>query len=126
MSAHSCQSLTAAGCIHCTEAHVRSRVGSNGRSGGWPTSPARRRRLCATRAAAHSTLACGVPSQPPASSTARKCCARKALLSLRVPVGGSSWRMRLKAAARGPLPPAGSGAISRPASLDRRVRMAPT
>eukprot|EP00965_Chrysotila_dentata_P013406 443718-Pleurochrysis_carterae.AAC.2 len=45
MSAHSCPSLTAAGTIHCTEAHVRSRVGSKGRSGGWPTSPARSSRL---------------------------------------------------------------------------------
>eukprot|EP00965_Chrysotila_dentata_P110376 3646657-Pleurochrysis_carterae.AAC.2 len=71
--AHSCPSLTAAGRIHCTEANVRSRVGSNGCSGGGPTSPARSRRLWATSAAAHSTRACKVPSQPPASSTARKC-----------------------------------------------------
>eukprot|EP00965_Chrysotila_dentata_P202956 6181427-Pleurochrysis_carterae.AAC.1 len=65
MSAHSCPSLTAPGDIHCTEAHVRSRVGSKGRSGGLPTSPARSSKLCATSAAAHSTLACGVPPQPP-------------------------------------------------------------
>eukprot|EP00965_Chrysotila_dentata_P100816 3330195-Pleurochrysis_carterae.AAC.1 len=83
--AHLCPSLIAAGDIHWTEAHVRSRVGSKGRSGGWPTSPARNNRLWATSAAAHSTRACGVPSQPPTSSTARKCWARKAQLSFRVP-----------------------------------------
>eukprot|EP00965_Chrysotila_dentata_P017702 588505-Pleurochrysis_carterae.AAC.1 len=62
MSAHSCQSLTAAGCIHCTEAHVRSLVGSNGRSVVWPTSPARSNKLCEICAAAHSMRAFGVPS----------------------------------------------------------------
>eukprot|EP00965_Chrysotila_dentata_P033137 1104110-Pleurochrysis_carterae.AAC.1 len=72
-SAHSCPSLTAAGCIHCTEAQVRSRVGSKGRSDGWPTWPARNSKLCATSAAAHSTLACGDPPQPPASSIVQKC-----------------------------------------------------
>eukprot|EP00965_Chrysotila_dentata_P200916 6180260-Pleurochrysis_carterae.AAC.1 len=73
ISAHSCPSLTVAGCIHCTDAQVRSRVGSKGRSGGCPTSPARSSRLCATSAAAHSIRACGVPPQPPISSITRKC-----------------------------------------------------
>eukprot|EP00965_Chrysotila_dentata_P075344 2488331-Pleurochrysis_carterae.AAC.3 len=70
--------------------------------------------------------ACGVPPQPPARRTARKCWARNALLSRRVPTGGSFCRIRLRAVASAPLPPGGSGAISRPASRDRRVRLAPT
>eukprot|EP00965_Chrysotila_dentata_P129708 4288295-Pleurochrysis_carterae.AAC.1 len=89
-SAHSCPSLIADGCIHCTEAHVRSRVLSNSRSVGWPTSPARSSRLWARSAAAHSIRATRVPFQPLASAMARKCCAQNARLSFRVPDGGSS------------------------------------
>eukprot|EP00965_Chrysotila_dentata_P133127 4401725-Pleurochrysis_carterae.AAC.1 len=87
ISAHSCPWLTALGCIHCTELHVRSLVGSKSRSAGRPNSPARSSRLCAKSAAAHSMRARVEPPQPPAWTTARKCCARNARLSLRVADG---------------------------------------
>eukprot|EP00965_Chrysotila_dentata_P205473 6182976-Pleurochrysis_carterae.AAC.1 len=103
--AHSWPSLTADGCIHCTEAHVRSRDGSNSRSVGCLTSPARSSRLCASRIAVHSIRARAESPQPPARAIAWKFCAQKPLLSLRVPVGGSSLRMRLNAMARAPPPP---------------------
>eukprot|EP00965_Chrysotila_dentata_P150482 4970538-Pleurochrysis_carterae.AAC.1 len=54
--AQSCPSLAADGRIHRTDAHVRSRVGSNSLSAGWPTSPALRRRLWASSATAHCIL----------------------------------------------------------------------
>eukprot|EP00965_Chrysotila_dentata_P152135 5027147-Pleurochrysis_carterae.AAC.1 len=60
---------------------------------------------------------CSVSPLAPAASAALKWTARKARLSLRVPAGGSCWRMRLSACANGP--PGTSGATSQPASRDR-------
>eukprot|EP00965_Chrysotila_dentata_P180995 5974760-Pleurochrysis_carterae.AAC.1 len=59
---------------------------------------------------------CSVSPLAPAASAARKCAARKARLSFRVPAGGSSWRMRFRVCASGP--PGISGAMSQPASRD--------
>eukprot|EP00965_Chrysotila_dentata_P165688 5470493-Pleurochrysis_carterae.AAC.1 len=58
------------------------------------------------------------PPQPPARTTARKCCARNARLSLRLADGASSMRMRLKTMDRALPSPGCSGAISRLASRD--------
>eukprot|EP00965_Chrysotila_dentata_P204358 6182281-Pleurochrysis_carterae.AAC.1 len=57
-------SLAALGFIHCIEVNVRSRVPLNFHSCGWPISPARRSRLSASSAAAHSSLRCAVPPAP--------------------------------------------------------------
>eukprot|EP00965_Chrysotila_dentata_P009673 315160-Pleurochrysis_carterae.AAC.1 len=53
INAHSWPALAADGRIQRTDAQVRSREGSNSLSAGCPISPARRRRLCASSAAAH-------------------------------------------------------------------------
>eukprot|EP00965_Chrysotila_dentata_P223892 6193859-Pleurochrysis_carterae.AAC.2 len=72
-SAHSKPSLAADGCIHCTDAHVRSLVASNSLSVGCPSSPARSSKLCASSAAAHSIRTRAEPPQPPASTIFWKC-----------------------------------------------------
>eukprot|EP00965_Chrysotila_dentata_P149065 4923624-Pleurochrysis_carterae.AAC.1 len=118
INAHSCPSLVAEGCIHRIDAHVRSRVASNGLSCGWPISPARSMRLWASRAAAHSSRPRGDCRQSHSLAIWRKWIARNARLSFRVPGGGSSCRMRFSARASAP-PPSLSGAISQPASRDR-------
>eukprot|EP00965_Chrysotila_dentata_P079829 2633187-Pleurochrysis_carterae.AAC.1 len=123
-SAHRCPLLAADGARHSTEAHVRSRVQSNSLSCGWPISPARRRRLCASSAAAQSSRLCSVHPLAPASAAARKCAARNARLSFRVPGGGSSLRMRFSASDSGV--PGISGAMSHPASLERSSLTADT
>eukprot|EP00965_Chrysotila_dentata_P212872 6187297-Pleurochrysis_carterae.AAC.2 len=122
---HSYPPLAADGGIHCTDPHVRSRVGSNARSCGCPTSPARSRRLWASSVAAHSTRPCAVRRQSHASATRRKWVARNALLSFLVPCGGSSCRMRFNAIASAP-PPSSSGAMLHPASRDRSSLTADT
>eukprot|EP00965_Chrysotila_dentata_P221832 6192608-Pleurochrysis_carterae.AAC.1 len=67
---------------------------------------------------------CSVLPRAPAAAAARKCAARKARLSLRVPAGGSSCRIRLSASDSGP--PGTSGATSQPASRERSSRTAET
>eukprot|EP00965_Chrysotila_dentata_P180467 5957156-Pleurochrysis_carterae.AAC.1 len=104
---------------------MRSRVGSNARSCGCPTSPARNKRLWASKAAAHSTRPRAVCRQSHSSATRRKWIARKALLSLLVPCGGSSCRMRFNAIANAP-PPSSSGVMLHPASRDRSSLTADT
>eukprot|EP00965_Chrysotila_dentata_P052579 1744797-Pleurochrysis_carterae.AAC.2 len=85
--AHSCPSLAADGRIQSTDPHVRSRAGSNSRSSGLPISPPLSSKLCARSAAAHSIRRCGVSRHSPLSTNCRMWCARRPLLSLRVPVG---------------------------------------
>eukprot|EP00965_Chrysotila_dentata_P067743 2241677-Pleurochrysis_carterae.AAC.1 len=87
MIAHSWPSLASDGFIHRTDAHVKSRVGSNSRSAGWPTSPPRSRRLCATSAAAHCIRRPGVSRQSTSRASRRRWCARRPRESFLVPVG---------------------------------------
>eukprot|EP00965_Chrysotila_dentata_P185483 6123810-Pleurochrysis_carterae.AAC.1 len=79
------------------EAQGRSHMQSNSRSCGWPISPARRSRLCASSAAAHSSRRSAVSRHPPPLASPRNWAARNARLSFRAPTGGSSMRMRLYA-----------------------------
>eukprot|EP00965_Chrysotila_dentata_P082719 2729401-Pleurochrysis_carterae.AAC.1 len=125
MIAHLCPSLEADGRIQSTEPHVRSRVASNSRSSGLPISPP----LAAScvrgvRPPTPSAVVATPATAPCESAICRMWCARSPLLSLRDPVGGSSWRMRRSAMASGP--PVCSGAISTPASRDRNSLIADT
>eukprot|EP00965_Chrysotila_dentata_P093031 3072250-Pleurochrysis_carterae.AAC.1 len=87
--------LAAVGSLHSTDDHVRSLE--------------RRRPVNAALLR--------VPRLAPAASAALKWAARKAQLNLRVPAGGSCWRIRFSACASGP--PGTSRATSQPASRDR-------
>eukprot|EP00965_Chrysotila_dentata_P179224 5918911-Pleurochrysis_carterae.AAC.2 len=122
--AHSCPPLSPDGCIQSADAHVSPRASSSSLSSGLPTSPARRSRLCARRTAAHSMRLRAVPPQPPSSASRGRWWAHMPRLSLRVPTGGSSCRMRRSAIVSGP--PGCSGATSCPASRDRSSLIADT